>query len=98
MDKEELEELLKKDTSRLKDESPEEWKERIMAKLLACNDLLPQFDPRIPGFGAWEGLTEVSDDTARLITATCVYFNALAFHDPPEYKDPSDTLSDEKWP
>ena len=96
MDTAELAEVLHKDTSRLKDESPEEWKERIMAKLLACNDLLPQFDPRIPGFGAGEGL-EVSDDTARLINATCTYFNALAFHDPPEYKDPSDTLSDEKW-
>lgn len=97
MDKE-LEELLKKDTSRLKDESPEEYEARMTEKFLACNRLLPQFDPRIPGFGAWEGLTEVSDDTARLITATCVYFNASITLHPPEYKDPSDTLSDEKWP
>jgi hypothetical protein len=96
MDKE-LEELLKKDTLRLKDESPEAYKKRMLGKALACNRWLPRLDPRIPGFGAWEGLTEVSDDTARLITATCVYFNASVGH-PPEYKDPSDTLSNEKWP
>ncbi|MBQ9694399.1 MAG: hypothetical protein IJV69_06550 [Kiritimatiellae bacterium] len=96
MDKE-LEELLKKDTLRLKDESKEAYKKRMLGKALACNRWLPRFDPRIPGFGAWDGL-EVSDDTARLINATCTYFNVLAFHDPPEYKDPSDTLSDEKWP
>ena len=95
---EELEELLKKDTSRLKDESPEEYEARMTEKFLACNRLLPQFDPRIKGFGGWEGLTEVSDDTARLITATCVYFNASITLHPQEYKDPSDTLSDEKWP
>ena len=94
---EELEELLKKDTLRLKDESKEAYKKRMLGKAIACNRWLPRLDPRIPGFGAWEGLTEVSDDTARLITATCVYFNA-SIGNPPEYKDPSDTLSDEKWP
>lgn len=94
---EEIEELLKKDTSRLKDETPEEYEARMTEKFLACNRLLPQFAPRIPGFGAWDGL-EVSDDTARLINATCVYFNASITLHPPEYKDPSDTLSDEPWP
>ncbi len=97
MDKEELEELLKKDISRLKGESEEEYEERMEQKALACNELLPQFDPRIKGFGAWEGLKNISEETARLINATCTYFNA-SVGEAPEYKDPSDTLSDEKWP
>lgn len=96
MDKE-LEELLKKDVSRLKDETPEEWKERIMAKIVACNRWLPRLDPRIKGFGGWQGLKNISDDTARLINAQCAYGRAIAFHDPPEYKEPSAETPDEKW-
>lgn len=84
----EIEELLQGNTDRLKDESVEEYYDRMAELSEACLRKVMELDPRIKGIkGLWgcKGL-ELSDTVKGLIFTSGIYFSAATDPIVPEYK------------
>lgn len=84
MDKE-LEELLKRNTDRLKGESPDEYSARMRKKGCACIKKMMELDPRIRGYLDWN-VKYLSSEVLAVLGALNTYSSAATTIHPPEYK------------